>query len=259
MLKEEIIRKHLNNKNNFQFKLYESVGSTNIVMRDFTIEPQGLVIAANEQTDGRGRLSNRRFFSPKDSGLYVSILLKPKQTVGDAALITSLAAVAVCETIEQLSDKKAMIKWVNDIYIDNKKVCGILTQGSVNAQGALDYAILGIGVNLITPAEGFPDELLQKAGAVFDGADDENIDSLFLASLLNIFFSYYEALTQAEIASRYRARSLVLHKNIMVLNGENSYNAYVDDIDDSCNLLITTGKENQKQVISSGEVSIIVT
>ncbi len=256
MLIEEQIRKHLDLKLDLRFMLYESVGSTNIMMKQFSDQPEGLVIAATKQTDGRGRLSNRRFFSPANSGLYLSILLKPKNSAEDATIITSLAAVAVCETIEALSNKKAMIKWVNDIYVNGKKVCGILTQGSINAQGSLDYAILGIGVNLTMPSDGFPKDIENKAGVVFNSVSEADIN-LFSATLLNNIFRLYSEFSCCEIANLYRNRSLVLNQKITVLNEENSYDAYVNNIDDSCNLLVTTDNGEQK-TISSGEVSITI-
>ena len=126
------------------------------------------MVIANEQTAGRGRLS-RSFFSPKDTGIYMSLLLRPKNySAKQAVRITTMAAVAMCEAIETVSDEKAEIKWVNDIFVRGEKVCGILTEGSFNLEsGLLDYAVLGIGINIYQPKDGFPNELSSIAGAVF--------------------------------------------------------------------------------------------
>ena len=123
-----------------------TVSSTNSFVREQAnngAAPNSLVVA-NEQTAGRGRVG-RSFYSPKDTGVYMSLLLRPKQYSAEQAVsITTMAAVAVCEAIEAVSGEKAEIKWVNDIFVRGKKVCGILTEGSFGLEsGMLEYAVLG--------------------------------------------------------------------------------------------------------------------
>ncbi len=254
-LDEKIINNYINDNLNLRFMLFDCVGSTNLLMKEYSHEEEGLVIVASQQTDGRGRLGNRRFFSPPGAGLYVSILLKPKSEAGDATMITSMAAVAVCRTIETFIDKRVEIKWVNDIYIDGKKACGILTQGEVNREGGLNHAILGIGVNLYPPKEGFPEELSDIATTVFDG--EEEMTNRFLAALLNNLFTLYRNSSRTEVAREYRGKNLVINRNITVLLGDKSYNAYVIDIDDSCNLILET-EDGERRTLQSGEVSVRV-
>jgi hypothetical protein len=111
---------------------------------------------------------NRNFYSPPGTGVYMSLLLRPKVPAADSPLITLAAAVSVAEAVEAVSGSRAQIKWVNDIVMNGGKVCGILTEAALDLEsGSLDYAVLGIGVNAKTPDDGFPKELQGVAGAVF--------------------------------------------------------------------------------------------
>ena len=125
------------------------------------------MLVAESQTAGRGRLG-RSFHSPVGTGLYMSILLRPTFSAERALFITTAAAVAVCRAIEQETGLKPQIKWVNDIYLHEKKICGILTESSINFETkGLKWAVLGIGLNLSEPEGGFPEEIRSVAGALF--------------------------------------------------------------------------------------------
>ena len=160
------ITRHLKT-DNLTVEVYKEVTSTNTLLkqRSQSGAPHGLVIAAESQTSGRGRMG-REFFSPDQTGVYFSILLRPTLSPSDALLITTCAAVACARALEKISGKTAQIKWVNDIYIDERKVCGILTEASF-VQGKIDFAVLGIGINLYTPDNGFPADIKDKAGSLF--------------------------------------------------------------------------------------------
>lgn len=122
--------------------------------------PEGYVIIANGQTEGRGR-RGRSFYSPVDTGIYLSILLRPKEiATNELTNLTSMAAVAACETIEEVSGQTPGIKWVNDIYIDGRKVSGILTEASISMEnGSVEYVVVGIGFNVYLPEDGFSGKL----------------------------------------------------------------------------------------------------
>ena len=125
------------------------------------------VAVAREQTGGKGRMG-RKFESPV-GGLYFSVLLKPRFSAETCLKITTAAAVAMARAIEKVCGKSAEIKWVNDIYIKQKKVCGILTEGVFDAEnGHIKYAVLGVGVNVATPKGGFPEEIRETAGVLSD-------------------------------------------------------------------------------------------
>ncbi len=215
-------------------------------------EPEGLVIIADHQTAGRGRL-RRAFFSPDGTGLYMSMLLRPSMRAADSVLVTAAAAVVVAEAIDHVSGKNARIKWVNDIFLDGKKVCGILTEGAVGPDGRLQYAVLGIGVNIAPPPGGFPEGLHDIACAVFDNHAPENARALLAAEILTRFFRY-RALEERAFLPAYRARSMVLGKPILVSLGEEKFSARALSIDDDCRLIVET--DCGVLPLCAGEVSI---
>lgn len=215
-------------------------------------EPEGLVIIADRQTAGRGRL-RRSFFSPDGSGLYMSILLRPDLSPADSVLITAAAAVAVAEAVEQVSGRFARIKWVNDIFLDGKKVCGILTEGAVGAGGKLQYAVLGIGVNVAPPPGGFPEGLRDIACAVFEDLAPEGARARLAAEILSRFHSF-RALEERAFLPAYRERSMVLGKPVQVFLGEEEFPAQAVSIDDDCRLIVKTSRGLLP--LCAGEVSI---
>ncbi len=250
-LSEEQIRSHINCKKELNFLLYDSVSSTNDVIKKHLDSQEGLIVIAEHQSEGRGRLG-RVFHSPQN-GIYMSMLLKPTLKGDEISVITLAAAVALCRTIEQLTDKKPGIKWVNDIFIDGKKVSGILTLSSINRDGSANYAILGMGINLFTPKGGFDSEIKTIAGAVFDMPDDD-LYAVFSAALIDNFFSIYPDRLD-EVSREYRERSIVLGRDITVNEGEMVYNAHVVDMDERCNLMLRLENGESKRLFF-GDVSI---
>ena len=181
MTKNFLNEKELNallNNPNITFKVYDSLISTNKTAKELAENgaKEGTVIVAKKQTGGRGRLG-RSFYSPEGTGLYFSIILRPDFSPKENLLITPAAAVAVSTVIEALTDTKAQIKWVNDIFINGKKVCGILSEAKLNAKGTTEYVILGIGVNLTTPKGGFPKDIELVAGALFNAPQNDTEDT----------------------------------------------------------------------------------
>ncbi len=261
ILSPQGIQKYLNaDAPKIDINVIPTTNSTNIEVREKinTGISEGYLVIANEQISGRGRLG-RRFFSPKDTGIYMSLLLKPSFCSGEQATqITTIAAVAVCEAIESVSDQKASIKWVNDIFVGNKKVCGILTEGSFNLEsGQLDYAILGIGLNVYTP-NGFPDDLKQIAGSIFT-SNRNDIKNRLVSEILNRFFFYYSCIqnNSSNYAEEYRRRSFVIGKEVSLVSSDKSDTATVIDIDNQCRLKVRY-KDGKEEYFSSGEISIKV-
>ena len=180
------IQDMLINKQFFDIIVEESVESTNdyVKKRANNGEKEGLVVIANEQTKGKGRLG-RTFYSPSDTGIYMSLLIRPDKSPEKSLIITSAAAISVCKAIRTVAGVKASIKWVNDIVIDNKKVCGILTEGKVDADNnKLDYAVVGIGINITYPKEGFPEDIADIATSLKDN-HDEDIKNKLIAKILD--------------------------------------------------------------------------
>lgn len=254
VLSETSIRKYLHEETNVILDVRKTVESTNIVMKDYVDMPEGYVIAAAEQTGGIGRLG-RPFKSPKNTGIYFSILLKPAIDYKDVTLLTVIAAVSICEAIEKYSDKKPQVKWVNDVFIGDKKVSGTLTQASMSMENLHpEYVIVGTGINIYEPEGGFGKDLKNIAGAVFDEKQND-IKNKILAEVLNNYFYYYRNFEKKEFIKKYQERSLVDGKNIYVVEGENKIPATAIAIDDECHLIVRY-EDGSEAALSTGEISI---
>ena len=249
------IEKHLRD-GGLKIQVLSSASSTNTLLREQANAgaPEGLVILANTQTRGHGRYG-RSFFSPADSGLYMSLLLRPHGYCPEqAASLTTMAAVAACEAIEAVSGCKAAIKWVNDVLIAGKKVCGILTEGAVSLESqSMEYVVLGIGINVYPPREGFPEELQEIAGFVLERQQADGKNAL-AAGFLNRFMGYYRR-NDRDYAQAYRERSVVIGREIDVIAPSGSRRALALDIDRDCRLLVRY-ENGEIARLSSGEVSI---
>ena len=243
-------------KGKLDIEVRETVTSTNALLKEKAAlgAPEGTVLVALSQTAGRGRFT-RKFFSPADSGIYMSILLRPHISAESATLITTAAAIAVAEAAEKLSGRKTGIKWVNDVLIEGKKICGILTEASLDIEsGALDYAVLGIGLNAYEPTGGFPDEIKNIAGAIFKERND-GLRSRLTAEVLESFFKYYKDISQRTYLKTYRERCIVLGKQIKVLSSSGARLATALDIDENCRLRVKYAS-GEESLLSSGEISI---
>ncbi len=237
----------------FKIKRFSTVTSTNDIIKDLAKNgaPEGTVAIANAQTAGRGRMG-RSFMSPEGTGLYMSVLLRPKLSASSALLITTAAAAAVALAIEKHTGKDAYIKWVNDIFQNGKKVCGILTEGVFGNNGTLDFAVLGIGVNLMPPKDGFGD-LDSIAGAVFEnGGYDKDA---FVQDILENFEKYYRGIENTPHYSDYVKRDILSGKNVDVIcAGEVLYSAKVIGINKDFSIAVE--HDGICENISTGEVSV---
>ncbi len=240
-----------------ELEVLPALASTNTMVREKAAAgaPEGYTVIANNQTDGKGR-RGRSFYSPSGTGIYMSLLLRPRQYASKQAVkLTTMAAVAVCEAIEAVSGKKAQIKWVNDIYVAGKKVCGILTEASFGLEdGFLEYAVLGIGINVSPPMGGFPEELKNVAGAVFCEAQNDGKNHL-AAEFLNRFMTYYAMSPEICCADSYRSRSLVIGREIQVIFSDGSKKAIALDVDEDCRLMVKY-EDGKTERLSSGEISV---
>ena len=252
------IKKYLGPEiSDIDINVFDTVDSSNTVLKEKANNnaKEGCMVIANEQTSGRGRIG-RFFFSPKDTGIYMSLLIRPENFYADQAVsITTIAAVAVCEAIEAVSGEKAEIKWVNDIFVRNKKVCGILTEGSFDMEsGLMNYAVLGIGMNVYAPEGGFPEELNSVAGEILKERISDAKNRL-ISQFLNSFYKYYHSEDREKYVEEYRKRSFIIGKEINIIAGNKSKRAVVLGIDDKCRLLIRY-PDGKEACCSSGEISI---
>ncbi len=256
ILSESGIRNYLKKKD-VMLDVHTSIDSTNAYAK--TLAEQGhaedTIVVAAEQTKGRGR-RGRDFYSPSQTGVYLSFLLRPKHCSSeDAAHITTMAAVAVAEAITEVSGERTDIKWVNDIYMNGKKVCGILTEAAFNLEDTtIDYAILGIGINLYAPESGFPTEIKDIAGCVFT-APLEDAKNHIVAEVIDRFYSYYKDFGTWNYVSAYKERCFVIGKEIYILSGNTKTEATAIDLDKDCHLIVSY-KDGTTEALSSGEISI---
>lgn len=251
---------------------HDSVDSTNNICRAAAAAGQsdGYTVIAGHQSLGRGR-RGKNFWSPGGSGLYMSILVRPHGVdPSDALKLTTIAAVSVCEAIEAVSGEQASIKWVNDIFMNGRKVCGILTEASFDLEGgSLDYAVVGIGVNVFAPAGGFPEDIRETAGSVFTKkhSDAEGIRSRLAAEITVRFMERYRTeLISADPETRsaipayireYKRRCFVTGRDVMVIkSGAKPVRAHVTGIDDRCRLAVRYAN-GTAEMLDSGEISII--
>lgn len=252
------IRKYL--KYDLAVEVYECVTSTNTVLKEKAASgaAHGTVIVAKEQSLGKGR-TGKSFFSPKGTGIYFSVLVRPDIPAEEALFLTTSAAVATANAIEAVSDKKAQIKWVNDVYIAEKKVCGILTEAAFNTEtGMLDYAVVGIGINVCPPHEGFPLEIDRIATSVFDRPEDAaDKKSILIATVLNYFFDCYNDFEHKHYVREYIERSMIIGKEISMISGSKTTDAVALEIDERCRLKVRLS-DGTEQWLHSGEVSIKV-
>lgn len=245
----------------FSVQVHDSLPSTNTVLKGMAADgaPEGLTLIARQQTAGRGRMG-RSFYSPADSGLYMSFLLRPRIPAAEATRITACAAVAVAQAIESLAAVPAQIKWVNDVLVNGKKVCGILTEASVDCESAMiHYAVVGIGVNACLPAGDFPTELRPVAGTVFGAERIPELRCRLAASILNNFMTLYEQPENSSCFDEYKKRSLVLGRPVNLLApGREPVPALVLGLEPDYSLLVRLA-DGREQRVNSGEVSVRVT
>ena len=257
ILSAEGIGKYLKNTA-LQVEYRPVIDSTNTALKARAAggAPHGLVIAAGEQTRGRGRMG-RSFFSPPDSGLYMSLLLRPERLAAETVSLTAAAAVAAAESVEALSGLKTQIKWVNDVLIAGKKICGILTEASVDGgTGLADYVVVGIGINTRLPAGDFPEELRATAGAVFRDEGIPDLRCRLAAAVLDRLTELYEAPDGEECYRAYRERSMVPGKEIWILApGQDPVPAMAMDIERDYALSVRLADGTVRR-LRSGEVSI---
>ncbi len=251
----EIIEKEGKNR---RIQYFERVDSTNTFAKKILMEGESYpdIIIANEQEQGRGRLG-REFYSPKGTGIYCSFILDPFIKIENSILVTVAASVAVSRAIEKVTKKDTRIKWINDIYIDDKKVCGILTEAVTDFEtGIIGKIILGIGINFNTPSESFPDEITDRASSVFMDDTFGVTRNQLIAQLIIEIDECMNDIENDEIIRYYRNKSLVLGKmlEITYFGQEKPIQGKAVDIDRNGFLIIET--KNGLLTLNSGEVSI---
>ena len=226
--------------------VFDTIDSTNAEAKRRAEQYKNAVFIANSQTDGRGRLG-RNFYSPRDRGLYITFLKEAFCKSEDAVLITTAVSVAVCRAIRKTAGIDVGIKWVNDLYYNEKKVCGILAESVRDYKsGELSRIIIGIGINC-DGAE-FPDEIKEIAGSL-GGVDRSRL----AAELIRETDKIGNMIENRDFMDEYRKKSIVIGKEIVVVNTGEIADAL--DIDDVGGLVIKK-RDGKTKTLSSGEISI---
>lgn len=242
----------------YDIEVVDSVGSTNDVLRDDYRKygEYNKVLVARRQTAGKGR-QGKSFASPFDCGLYISFLLKPRYRIEKSTLVTTMAAVAVAEAITKVGGVESNIKWVNDIYIEGKKVAGILTETSLSLEnGEPQYIILGVGINT-NDSKKLPEELKNIAtDLVTCGSKVKNLKSKLAAEIIKRVVRYYEDITNPHILDYYNDRLYLSGEDVeyKLAEAEPWKKATILGVDKDFKLILDL-KDTQKK-ISYGEVII---
>jgi BirA family transcriptional regulator, biotin operon repressor / biotin---[acetyl-CoA-carboxylase] ligase len=226
--------------------VYDTVDSTlSEAKRRYSDGEKRFLIVTDEQTAGRGR-RGRTFFSPKGAGLYLTLALPLSFSVEAAPSITAYAAVCVCRAVEALAGKQAGIKWVNDVFLDGKKVCGILTEASTSLEsGMIEAVFIGIGVN-VKPCE-VPDELKEIVGFVDPG---KPIRNELAAHIANGLLRYED--NKDAFLDDYRRRSLTIGRRVQCAVGNESFAAAAIGIDEWGGLIVRLNT-GETRTLHSGE------
>ena len=231
---------------------YDTVGSTNTEAKLMAIDGIPTLLVAEEQTGGRGR-TGKSFLCPRGDGVYMSLLIYPKLSAREALGITAYTAVVARRAIERVCGVSAGIKWVNDLYLGGKKVAGILTEGRADAEsGMLDFAVVGIGINLHESDLG---ELNEIATSI-EGEGGTPTDRITLITeIIAEFFACFDDIGTREIAAEYARHSVIEGRRITVTKGDTVTDATALAVGEDLRLLIRTD-DGRELWLDSGDVSL---
>lgn len=239
------------------FIFLDEIDSTNTYCRNLTLDDFNnmTVVISDVQKDGRGT-KGRRWSSPKGKSLLFSILLKPKILISDLSFIPILTSVALNDTFKAFNIN-TYIKWPNDIILDNKKLCGILTESKI-INNKLDYIIIGIGINVNVEKEDFSNDLKPIATSLKISTGNTYDKNEILIKFISIFEENYNELlnnNKAIILNKYKANSFILNKKVSLVSRYNSEIVTPIDILEDGSLLVKDIYNNKRNIVS-GEVSL---
>lgn len=257
-LSKEVISAYLSTRYiGREIVILDEVDSTNLKAKALSSEgaKHGITVIADHQTQGRGRLG-RSFVSPSEKGLYMSVLLRPDFRLEDVGMITSRAACAVAEAVELLSGQDVRIKWVNDIYMNGKKICGILTEASFDMEmKSLDMVVVGIGINVRSTGDSFDDELKKRASSIEDETGLKIDRNRLCAQILNCLEKYLNNIEGRAFLNDYRRRELLTGNMITAMVGGKQIVGKAMGIDQNANLIVKLNN-GEFTYLSSGEANL---
>lgn len=258
LLSQEGIRLYLRKeyKENI-IKVYKTIDSTNKEAKKILVDedvPHGTVLIAEEQTEGKGRFK-RKFYSPNKNGIYMSVILRPNIELSKAVHITTTSAVAVCKSIEKLIGKYPKIKWVNDIFLNDKKICGILTEATGNFEsGNIENIVVGIGINFKNESE-LPSEIKDIAGSLFKCDEQSITRNQLVGEIVNELLSMCDNLDDENIMKEYKELSFVLGRDVTYVKNNKINKGKAIDIKDDGTLIVKLDN-SEIDYLNSGEISL---
>ncbi|OJG51949.1 biotin-[acetyl-CoA-carboxylase] ligase [Enterococcus haemoperoxidus] len=218
-------------------------------------EPDNTLIVADIQEAPKGRFG-RPFFSKAGSGIYMSMLLRPNQNFEEMAQYTVIMAVAIARAMDNLTPVQTKIKWVNDIYINGKKVCGILSEAMSDVEsGQISNVIIGMGINFSLKQNEFPKELREKATSLFPEDEPIITRNELIGEIWNQFYAILNQLPEQSFLEEYRQKSFVLGKTVSFTQTGIDYKGIATAINDHGELVVQL-QDKKEKVLSSGEISL---
>ncbi len=252
------IRRFLKYNKERNIILLEEVSSTNDYAKILAAngESSGSIVIANFQTNGKGRLG-KSFYSPENIGIYMSIILRLDYDLETVSLLTSCMAVAASRAIDYIYDTDMKIKWVNDLYLNGKKISGILTESTLNPKGKLDFVIVGIGVNVKSIKKTFSSELLEIASSLEDETGKIFSIGKIAAEIINQFEMILPTFEQATFIEEYRKRSCIIGHDVIISKNNREPVAKAVGIDDRAGLIVEYS-DGRRETLTSGEARVKV-
>lgn len=255
--KEEISNALIDELKGTEIHLLNTVDSTNDYAKMLAKQdaPEYTLVVADTQTHGKGRMG-RVFSSPSGTGIYMSFILRPKTSLETAQLITSCVAVAISKAIDTLCNCSSKIKWVNDIFLNDKKISGTLTEGAINFEnGSFEYAIVGIGINVRSVKNIFDGELSSIATSIEDETGLKISRSRLIAEVFNNVYLQLQSIDEKSFIKEYKKRSLIVNKDVIVSENGQEVFAKAIGIDKTAGLIVQF-EDGSTKVLNSGEARI---
>lgn len=238
--------------------LLHKVNSTNTYAKELARrgEPSGTVIIADAQTEGKGRLG-RSFFSPGGTSIYMSIILRPDTDPEKVSMLTSCAAVAASRAVDRICGIDTKIKWVNDLFLNGRKFCGILTESVLNSNGKPDFAVVGIGVNVKSVKKIFPSELLKTATSIEDETGISFSLEAIAAQIIKELDILLPDFDKGGFIDEYRRRMCIIGCDAAVTSLGKERVGKAVGINDNAGLIVQY-EDGSREIVTSGEARIII-
>ena len=236
---------------------FDTIDSTNTKAQELAEKgyPSGTLVVADKQESGKGR-RGRSWVSPSGIGIFMTLMIKPDINPNNASMLTLVAALAVAKAITSVTGEEAMIKWPNDIVVNGKKVCGILTE--MNAQfDYINHIVVGIGINVHN--ESFPDEISQMASSLMIEAGGKRFHrAQIIAETMSYFEQYYDTFLKTQdlsaLVREYDKLLVNRNKSVRVLDPKEPFDGKAMGITPKGELIVDTWES--RKLVSSGEVSV---